>query len=151
VLGADTHPAQKRPERRPPIRHELRRATAGASGVRFGIRAYGHRYAETHRVKAGITGWAQVNGLRGKISVADRAEWDNYYIDNWSLWLDVKIMLLTVVCRPSTDERRMSLTKADRSAVPAFSRRDGMAPRRLHRYPWPRRRRPQRAPRLTFW
>jgi exopolysaccharide biosynthesis polyprenyl glycosylphosphotransferase len=53
------------------------------------------RYAERHRVKAGITGWAQVNGLRGQTSLSDRVEWDNYYIENWSLWLDVKVLLLT--------------------------------------------------------
>jgi lipopolysaccharide/colanic/teichoic acid biosynthesis glycosyltransferase len=56
-----------------------------------------HRYGERCRAKAGITGWAQVHGLRGKTSIADRAEWDNYYIDNFSLWLDVKILLRTVV------------------------------------------------------
>jgi exopolysaccharide biosynthesis polyprenyl glycosylphosphotransferase len=56
-----------------------------------------HRYGDRCRVKAGITGWAQVHGLRGKTSIADRAEWDNYYIDNFSLWLDVKILLRTVV------------------------------------------------------
>ena len=56
-----------------------------------------HRYGERHRVKAGITGWAQVHGLRGKTSIADRVEWDNYYIENWSLWLDVKTLLMTVV------------------------------------------------------
>ncbi|HUP33396.1 MAG TPA: sugar transferase [Gaiellaceae bacterium] len=55
-----------------------------------------HRYDDRHRVKAGITGWAQVNGLRGKTSISDRAEWDNHYIENWSLWFDVKILLLTV-------------------------------------------------------
>ena len=55
-----------------------------------------HRYSDRHRVRSGITGWAQVQGLRGKTSVADRVEWDNYYIDNWSLWLDLKVMLLTV-------------------------------------------------------
>jgi exopolysaccharide biosynthesis polyprenyl glycosylphosphotransferase len=54
-----------------------------------------HRYDERHRVKSGITGWAQVHGLRGRTSIADRAEWDNYYIENWSLWLDLKVMLLT--------------------------------------------------------
>ncbi|CAN5601312.1 undecaprenyl-phosphate glucose phosphotransferase [soil metagenome] len=54
------------------------------------------RYGERHRVKAGVTGWAQVNGLRGQTSIADRAEWDNYYIENWSVWLDIKILLLTV-------------------------------------------------------
>ena len=53
------------------------------------------RYDDRHRVKAGITGWAQVNGLRGKTSIADRVEWDNYYIENFSLWLDVKILLRT--------------------------------------------------------
>jgi exopolysaccharide biosynthesis polyprenyl glycosylphosphotransferase len=54
-----------------------------------------HRYGERHRVKAGVTGWAQVNGLRGNTSLADRAEWDNFYIDNWSLWFDLKILILT--------------------------------------------------------
>jgi exopolysaccharide biosynthesis polyprenyl glycosylphosphotransferase len=54
------------------------------------------RYEDRHRVKAGITGWAQVHGLRGKTSLSDRIEWDNYYIENWSLWLDMKILLLTV-------------------------------------------------------
>ena len=55
------------------------------------------RYAERHRVKSGITGWAQVHGLRGRTSLADRVEYDNYYIESWSLWLDVKILLLTVL------------------------------------------------------
>jgi exopolysaccharide biosynthesis polyprenyl glycosylphosphotransferase len=54
-----------------------------------------YRYADRHRVKSGMTGWAQVNGLRGKTSLADRVEWDNYYIENWSLWLDVKILIFT--------------------------------------------------------
>jgi exopolysaccharide biosynthesis polyprenyl glycosylphosphotransferase len=58
---------------------------------------YVYRYGDRHRVKAGITGWAQVNGLRGKTSLSDRVEWDNYYIENWSLWLDVKIALLTAL------------------------------------------------------
>ncbi|WP_193046952.1 sugar transferase [Mycolicibacterium baixiangningiae] len=63
------------------------------------------RYGERHRVKAGVTGWAQVHGLRGQTSIASRAEWDNYYIENWTLWLDVKIMALTVlaVLRRSED------------------------------------------------
>lgn len=54
------------------------------------------RYGERRRVKAGLTGWAQVHGLRGQTSIADRAEWDNYYIENWSLGLDFKILALTV-------------------------------------------------------
>ena len=56
-----------------------------------------HRYGDRHRVKSGITGWAQVHGLRGETSLADRVEWDNYYIENWSLWLDLKILLMTVL------------------------------------------------------
>jgi exopolysaccharide biosynthesis polyprenyl glycosylphosphotransferase len=59
-------------------------------------------YWARHRVPAGLTGLAQVHGLRGDTSIADRARYDNYYIANWSLWLDVKIVLLTVgelVCR----------------------------------------------------
>jgi exopolysaccharide biosynthesis polyprenyl glycosylphosphotransferase len=55
------------------------------------------RYDERHRVKSGITGWAQVNGLRGRTSIAKRVEWDNYYIENWSLWLDIKILILTLL------------------------------------------------------
>jgi exopolysaccharide biosynthesis polyprenyl glycosylphosphotransferase len=54
------------------------------------------RYDDRHRVKSGITGWAQVNRLRGKTSLRDRVEWDNYYIENWSLWLDLKILLMTL-------------------------------------------------------
>ncbi|MCO1658236.1 sugar transferase [Pseudonocardia sp. S2-4] len=53
------------------------------------------RYAHRHRVQAGLTGLAQVNGLRGDTSIADRARYDNYYIENWSLWLDIKIILRT--------------------------------------------------------
>ena len=54
------------------------------------------RYQDRHRVKSGITGWAQVNGLRGQTSIADRVEWDNYYIQNWSLRLDLRIVMLTI-------------------------------------------------------
>jgi exopolysaccharide biosynthesis polyprenyl glycosylphosphotransferase len=55
------------------------------------------RYGDRHRVKSGITGWAQVHGLRGQTSLAERVEWDNYYIAHWSLGLDVKILALTFV------------------------------------------------------
>lgn len=54
-----------------------------------------YRYGDRHRVKSGITGWAQVHGLRGKTSIEDRAEWDNWYVENCSLWLDLKILVLT--------------------------------------------------------
>jgi lipopolysaccharide/colanic/teichoic acid biosynthesis glycosyltransferase len=56
-----------------------------------------HRYFDRHRVKAGITGWAQVNGLRGRTSLSDRVEWDNFYIDNASPWLDLKIIGRTLL------------------------------------------------------
>jgi lipopolysaccharide/colanic/teichoic acid biosynthesis glycosyltransferase len=48
-------------------------------------------------VKPGMTGWAQVNGLRGDSDLAARVQYDIYYIENWSLWLDVQILLLTFV------------------------------------------------------
>jgi exopolysaccharide biosynthesis polyprenyl glycosylphosphotransferase len=54
------------------------------------------RYGDRHRVKSGITGWAQVHGLRGQTSLAERVEWDNYYIAHWSLGLDLKILVLTI-------------------------------------------------------
>ncbi len=53
-------------------------------------------YEARHRVPSGLTGWAQVHGLRGDTSIADRARFDNYYVENWSLWLDVKIILRTI-------------------------------------------------------
>jgi exopolysaccharide biosynthesis polyprenyl glycosylphosphotransferase len=62
---------------------------------RFSRDVYG--YDRRHRVRSGITGWAQVNGLRGRTSIADRVEWDNYYIRNWSLGFDLRILALTVV------------------------------------------------------
>ena len=55
-----------------------------------------YRYGDRHRVKSGLTGWAQVHGLRGNTSLADRVEWDNYYIANWSLSLDLKILFMTL-------------------------------------------------------
>lgn len=54
------------------------------------------RYALRHKIKAGMTGWAQVNGLRGATSIEERLKLDLYYIENWSITLDVKILLRTV-------------------------------------------------------
>jgi exopolysaccharide biosynthesis polyprenyl glycosylphosphotransferase len=65
------------------------------------VRRFEHsidRYGDRHRVRSGITGWAQVNGLRGRTSLNDRVEWDNYYIESWSPWLDFKIIAMTVAC-----------------------------------------------------
>ena len=69
--------------------------------------AHNHQYARAienysgrHKVKPGITGWAQVNGYRGETSeneqMADRVRYDLAYVDNWSLWFDIKILLMTV-------------------------------------------------------
>lgn len=52
-------------------------------------------YLPRHRVKPGMTGWAQVNGLRGGTDLVARVQHDIYYIENWSIWLDIQIMLLT--------------------------------------------------------
>ncbi|MBJ7520638.1 MAG: sugar transferase [Solirubrobacteraceae bacterium] len=53
------------------------------------------RYEDRHRVKSGMTGWAQIHGLRGQTSLADRVELDNFYIEHWSLGLDWKILART--------------------------------------------------------
>ncbi len=53
------------------------------------------RYMGRHRIKSGITGWAQVHGLRGNTSIEERTKYDLYYIENWSLALDVKILFRT--------------------------------------------------------
>ena len=71
------------------------------------------KYHLRHKVKAGITGWAQVNGLRGQTSIQKRIEYDLYYIENWSLMLDLKILL--------------------RTALGAFSRRTPTSPLRSRR------------------
>jgi lipopolysaccharide/colanic/teichoic acid biosynthesis glycosyltransferase len=54
------------------------------------------RYFDRHREKAGLTGWAQVNGLRGNTSIEERTAYDLWYVENWSFWLDVKICLKTL-------------------------------------------------------
>ena len=72
---------------------------------RFGERL--RRYDDRHLVRAGITGWAQVNGLRGQTSIAERIEWDNWYIQNWSLGLDLLALALTplaILRTPSEEE-----------------------------------------------
>jgi lipopolysaccharide/colanic/teichoic acid biosynthesis glycosyltransferase len=53
------------------------------------------RYGDRHRMPGGITGWAQVHGLRGDTPIPDRARFDNYYIEHWSLWRDLVIVART--------------------------------------------------------
>jgi Undecaprenyl-phosphate glucose phosphotransferase len=64
------------------------------------VEQFKHRvpqYMLRHKVKAGITGWAQVNGWRGNTSIEKRIEYDLYYIENWSVGLDIKILWLTLI------------------------------------------------------
>ena len=65
-------------------------------------------YMQRHRVKPGITGWAQVNGLRGETDtvakMAARVEYDLYYLQNWSVWFDLYIVFMTVPAVLSTKE-----------------------------------------------
>jgi len=64
------------------------------------VEQFKHRipsYMLRHKVKAGLTGWAQVNGWRGNTPLEKRIEYDLYYIENWSVRLDLKIMWLTLV------------------------------------------------------
>ena len=53
------------------------------------------RYMVKHQVRPGLTGWAQVNGLRGDTSIRKRIEYDIYYIENWTVWFDIKIIFMT--------------------------------------------------------
>jgi exopolysaccharide biosynthesis polyprenyl glycosylphosphotransferase len=55
------------------------------------------RYMDRHREKAGMTGWAQVNGLRGDTSIVERTKYDLWYIENWSIALDIKIIIRTII------------------------------------------------------
>jgi len=55
-----------------------------------------HQYMLRHRIKAGMTGWAQINGFRGNTSLEKRIEHDIFYIRNWSIWFDFKIILMTL-------------------------------------------------------
>lgn len=82
VLKGDMSMVGPRPER-PHFVEEFKEKYAGV------------HYMRRHSVKSGITGWAQIQGLRGDTSIAERAEADIYYIENWSFWLDVLIILKT--------------------------------------------------------
>lgn len=65
-------------------------------------------YMVKHQVKPGMTGWAQVHGLRGDTSVEERVKCDIWYIENWSFWLDLKIMALTLVNLRNRENTGMS-------------------------------------------
>ncbi|MGZ8738930.1 MAG: sugar transferase, partial [Nocardioides sp.] len=83
------------------------------------------RYDDRHRVQTGLTGWAQVNNLRGDTSIDDRVRFDNYYIENWSLWGDVKIMFRTFAAlgRSQPKARAVPLAGGDRPRPAAATSR----------------------------
>ena len=133
----------------------------------FFVEQFKHRipqYMLRHKVKAGITGWAQVNGWRGNTSLEKRIEYDLYYIENWSVTLDLKIMWLTLVQGLLPQARVLTLESASTScqATCRHHRRrrlHRLAPRRnaarsrlrgrRHRQPADRRHREHRAPGAT--
>ena len=71
-------------------------------------------YLLRHQVRPGMTGWAQVHGLRGDTSIEDRVSYDIWYIENWSLWLDIKILWKTVFGGLKNDE---VIVKKDKETV----------------------------------
>ena len=82
----------------------------------FFVEQFKHRipqYMLRHKVKAGITGWAQVNGWRGNTSLEKRIEYDLYYIENWSVTLDIKIMWLTLIRALRAQPRRVGPVDSD--------------------------------------
>jgi lipopolysaccharide/colanic/teichoic acid biosynthesis glycosyltransferase len=73
------------------------------------------RYADRTRMPAGMTGWAQVNGLNGDTSIFERARFDNYYMEYWSVWMDLAILVRTVatVVSGGRPARRAGDTRAE--------------------------------------
>ena len=78
-------------------------------------------YMVRHQVRPGITGWAQINGLRGDTSIRERIEYDIHYIENWSIWLDVRILLATVFGGKFINDEQLGV-----GAIEAKAAHDGL-------------------------
>jgi lipopolysaccharide/colanic/teichoic acid biosynthesis glycosyltransferase len=77
---------------------------------------YNAEQARRHGVKPGVTGWAQING-RNAISWEEKFELDVWYVDNWSLWIDIKILWLTIL----KVLRRSGISAAEHASMPKFT------------------------------
>ena len=85
-------------------------------------------YGDRHRVPVGLTGWALIHRLRGDTSIEERARFDNYYIENWSFWLDLRIMAATVpVLLQRPRRRRRARQRAQGTGQRTPSRAEGSA------------------------
>ncbi len=85
-----------------------------------------NRYSDRHRLPVGLTGLAQIHGLRGDTSIEERSRFDNYYIEHWSPWEDVKIVIATIgvifrdaIAQTTRSERPGKMRAADHPTVPA--------------------------------
>lgn len=87
------------------------------------------RYMARHAVKTGITGWAQVHGLRGDTSIPMRLQYDLYYVENWSLWLDIKIIFMTFIGKNRrTSQLSLEEGVSPETPKPAFDDEDSQHP-----------------------
>ena len=81
------------------------RAAPACRRAQRGIRAHDRDYFACHRVKRGLTSWAQVNGFRGETKTLEhvevRVQYDSYYVENWSLFFDLKILATTAQNSPT--------------------------------------------------
>lgn len=92
-----------------------------------------HGYRDRHRMPVGLTGWAQVHGLRGETSLRERVRFDNHYIEHWSLWRDVVVLLRTLSSffrRPNPASKPDAGTEVGHVAAAASGASDPVVPRR---------------------
>ena len=86
------------------------------------------RYMERHREKAGMTGWAQVSGMRGDTSIIERTKYDLWYSEHWSILLDTKILLRTIWQLFRPQEKRKAVQSAPKAELDTASNSNGRSP-----------------------